>query len=67
MSDYGPTDFAQDLAEIIETRGDDTEQFKTRVKQLVRTARAHGMDETQIRAQIGAKADAMERSLEGSA
>jgi len=61
---YTPVNFAEDLTEIIETRGDDGDEFKHRVKQLVRTARAHGLTESQIRAQLGGKADAMQRALD---
>ena len=61
---YTPVDMAQDLDEIVETRGDDKQEFKNRVKQLCRTARAHGLTETQIRTQLGAKADAMQAALD---
>jgi len=63
-SNYGPVDLAEQIDEIVETRGDDAEEFKTRIKRACNTARAHGLTESQIRAQLGAKADAMERALE---
>jgi hypothetical protein len=62
---YTPVDFAQELDAIVETRGEDKDEFKTRVKQLVHTARAKGLNESQIRTQLGAKADAMQDALEG--
>lgn len=62
--DYTPTEFAVELSKIIETRGDDSDEFKTRVKQLCNTARAKGLTESQIRTQLGAKADAMQATLE---
>lgn len=61
---YTPVDFAEELSEIVETRGDDKDEFKGRVKRLVHTARAKGLNESQIRTQLGAKADAMQRALE---
>jgi len=61
---YGPTDLASEIDEIVQTRGDDADEFKDRIKRACNTARAHGLTESQIRAQLGAKADAMQRALE---
>jgi len=62
--DYGPVDLAQEIDSIVETRGDDADEFKDRIKRACNTARAHGLTESQIRAQLGAKADAMQRALD---
>lgn len=65
QNEYGPQDMAAELDEIVQTRGADAQEFKDRVKRLRNTARAKGLDEGQIRTQLGAKADAMQAALDG--
>lgn len=61
-----PHEFAEDLAALCAEDNPRRRRgaFKEDVKRLVRTARAHGMSESEIRTQLGAKADAMQAALD---